>query len=129
MKLVELQEADMYRDGGSFGALFLADDGGEYGLWLERSHMPDAAGLHHRWLFQYRTHSPPEGCTPVSSGGTDEAEILRLLDEFLRSPVLSSQAPKESLRRLRQMRKWIQKREACSSADVIENPYRGQTRG
>lgn len=128
MKLVELQEADIHRDGGSYSARFLADDGGEYGLWLERSRMPDAAGLHHRWLFQYRAHSPPDGCIPVVSGSADEAEILRLLDEFLRAPVLGADASTESLRRLRAMRKRIPKREVCSPEDVTEHPYPGQER-
>lgn len=36
LKLVELIEADIYRDGGSYGASFIADDDREYGLWLER---------------------------------------------------------------------------------------------
>jgi hypothetical protein len=42
MKLVTLLSADVYRDGGSFGAQFSTDDGLEYGLWLQRSSFPDA---------------------------------------------------------------------------------------
>jgi hypothetical protein len=123
MKLVELQQADIYRDGGSYGARFLADDAQEYGLWLQRSRMPDEAGIHDRWLFQYPAQTPPDGCIPVVSGSADEAEILRLLDEFLQTPVLGWRASAESLSQLREMRKRIPMREACSPDNVLGHPY------
>jgi hypothetical protein len=127
MRLVELIEADIYRDGGSYGARFLADDGAEYGLWLERSGMPDAAGLHHRWLFEFRGPKLPDACVPVVSGSDEEAAILSRLDDFLAAPsVRGTQDGPDSpylLRRLRQLRRYICQREPTSAADLRQNGF------
>jgi hypothetical protein len=84
--LLQLLEADIHRDGGSYGALFSTDEGPEYGLWLQRSGMPDEKGLHHRWLFEYRGVDRPANAIPVVTGSDEEQEINARIQEFLARP-------------------------------------------
>ena len=127
MKLVELIEADIYRDGGSYGASFIADDDREYGLWLERSRMPDGAGLHHRWLFEYRGSERPNDCVPVVTGSDEERALFDRLDEFLRAPIvrLTSHSPDPSnrLRRLGELRDYAARREPSFPADLRQQGF------
>jgi hypothetical protein len=118
MRLVELVIADMHLDGGSYGARFSTDDGEEYGLWLQCSRMPNAKGLHHRWLFEYRGAKRTPDCLPVVSGSQQEHELLARLDEFLDAPKASAIAEHSSLQRLAEMRDYIVRREPCSFEDV-----------
>ena len=53
MNLTRLAFADVYRDGGSYEARFETEDARGFGLWLQRSAMPDLEGRHHRWLYAY----------------------------------------------------------------------------
>lgn len=127
MRLVELLEADICRDGGSYEARFLADDGEEYGLWLECSRAPAAAGLHHRWLFEYRGSLRPVSCVPVVAGSEQERALLLRLDAFLEAPVvrIAGEAPVSDhrLQRLRELRDFAVRREPCLPAATQQHGF------
>jgi hypothetical protein len=86
MKLVKLLWADIFRDGGSYGAEFSTDEDLSYSLFLQRSRMPDEEGLHHRWLFEYRGSfsERPENCLPVLAASVQEQQIIERLKIFLK---------------------------------------------
>lgn len=119
MRLVGLDYCDVHLDGGSYSASWLTDDEQEYGLWLQRSRMPDDAGFHHRWLFEYRGERRAPDCPPVVSGSQQEQELLARLDEFLREPKVTPTpiGTHCSLRRLLEMHGYIVRREPCSLKD------------
>ena len=127
MGFVGLIEADVYRDGGSYGASFLGDDGLEYGLWLERSRPPDAAGLHHRWLFEYRGPVRPDDCVPVVTGSIEEQELLARIDEFLllHSVEFTLRVPDaaHNLQRLRELRDYAARRDPCFPSDLRQRGF------
>jgi len=77
MMATKLIFADIYRDGGSYGASFETDNGLTYNIFLQRSKMPDADGLHHRWLFEYFGDNRPQGCLPVVTGSEEEKALLK----------------------------------------------------
>lgn len=120
MKIVELLWADIYRDGGSYEARFSTQDGLGYGLWLQRSTMPDAKGTHHRWLFEYRGDKRPTGCVPVITGSDEEHELVRRLNAYLEATNSLPQNRENVyfLRRLREMRDYILCREPCFPSDL-----------
>jgi len=73
---MRLVTADVYRDGGSYGARFSGDDGTIYTLWLQRSAMPDEAGRHHRDLFLYAGEFRPFDCKPIPFHSNEECSIV-----------------------------------------------------
>ena len=123
MKLTKLTFADIYRDGGSYGASFDTDGGRAYNIWLARSGSPDSEGLHHRWLFEYFGDEPPRNCLPVVTGSTEEQALLARLREFLAAESVQSAAglvPSENrkLDRLKELVGYIERREPCFPFDV-----------
>ena len=121
MKLTRLVFADIYRDGGSYGASFETDDGLTYNVFLQRSKMPDSEGLHHRWLFQYYGKERPEGCLPVVTGSQEERAVLGLLRDFMASrTAASATAPHENecTNRLNELVDYIERREPCFPFDL-----------
>jgi hypothetical protein len=118
LKLARLIFADIYRDGGSYKASFETDGGLTYNVFLQRSKMPDSAGLHHRWLFQHFGEELPEGCLPVVTGSKEETALLGLLRDFMASRTLeavSTTAPQENegTHRLTELVYYIERREPC----------------
>jgi hypothetical protein len=141
MKLIDVVDVDIYRDGGSYEATFTTDDGVGYGLFLEQSRMPDNEGLHHRWLFEYRGLVRPKGrpaergapitwrdfrsrrfsgCVAVVSGSAEEEALMRRLDEFLNLNASVSDLTSSKMGRLRELVYYIVRRERCSLADLHE---------
>jgi len=124
MRLLTLIEADIYRDGGSYGALFVGEDCLEYGLWLERSRMPDVEGLHHRWLFEYRGSKLPAERVPIVTGSIEEQRLIRRIQAFLAQdfPVLAPASWHQGydirLERLKEMLHYIIRREPCFLYDL-----------
>jgi len=120
MTLTRLTFVDFYRDGGSYEARFDTADAGGFGLWLQRSAMPDAHGLHHRWLFAYRGRVKPADAIPVITGSDEERIILGALETFLARNEhgdLTGDAA-ASLDRLRKMIGYIRVREPCFPSDL-----------
>jgi hypothetical protein len=120
MTLTRLTFVDVYRDGGSYGAQFATEDGVGFGLWLQRSRMPDAHGPYHRWLFAFPGHVKPSNAVPVVTGSEEERGILSALDEFLahsNAQHLTADA-EASLAKLRQMVRYIRVREPCLPSDL-----------
>jgi hypothetical protein len=87
LQFKRLQFADVIRDGGSYVAIFETDAGKEFGLWLQRSRMPDENGRHHRRLFAYHGTEKPLDSIPMLTGSDDEALLLESLGTFLCAPV------------------------------------------
>lgn len=126
MKLVELLWADIFRDGGSYGAEFLTDEDLSYSLFLQRSRMPDEKGLHHRWLYEYRGSEKPENCIPVITGSIEEQQIISRLESFLKAnpnPDDDSQPGSNQywLERLEELLHYVSLREPCFANDVRAN--------
>jgi hypothetical protein len=121
MKLTKLNSADIYRDGGSYGASFETDNGRTYNVWLQRSKMPDSDGLHHRWLFEYFGADRPRGCLPIVTGSADENALLGRLKNFLASSAheLFSSSEHANLGRLTELVHYIERREPCFPSDLI----------
>ena len=121
MMATKLIFADIYRDGGSYGASFETDNGLTYNIFLQRSKMPDADGLHHRWLFEYFGDNRPQGCLPVVTGSEEEKALLNRLKDFLGSCTLglASSSEHESLDRLKELVHYIERREPCFSSDLV----------
>ena len=128
MKLIKLLWADIFRDGGSYGAEFSTDEDSNYNLFLQCSRMPDENGLHHRWLFEYRgsSYEVPENCLPVLSGSNEEQQIIERLKSFLKT---ISKFEDEDIynsdnyrrRQLEKLLHYIPLREPCFSSDVKAN--------
>ena len=125
MKLVKLLWADIFRDGGSYGAEFSTDEDANYSIFLERSRMPNGKGLHHRWLFKHRGSFPehPENGISVVTGSIEEQEITNCLKCFLEaSPKLTKENQDNSdnyhLERLEELLYYIPLRESCLANDV-----------
>ena len=109
MKLVI---ADIIRDGGSYEAIFERDDGSLYCVDLVCSRMPDAAGLHHRWLI--------ENGDAIPTGSKAESDLIDRLNSYLVCHQ-GSTASSESTQNLEQLKKliyYIGRRECCSTEDV-----------
>jgi hypothetical protein len=108
MNLLHLLSADIYRDGGSYGARFSGSDGLTYTLWLQRSAMPDKGGLHHRSLFLYAGETRPSGCKPIDFHSAEEHSIVQAIEDILaaieanneRTGVPSSTGDVEHLRKM-----------------------------
>jgi hypothetical protein len=98
MMLTKLILADICRDGGSYVADFETDNGLTYSIFLQCSKMPDADGLHHRWLFEYFGDNRPQGCLPVVTGSREEKGLLDRLQDFLGS----GGTGKDGIKRVRQ---------------------------
>jgi hypothetical protein len=86
--------------------------------------MPDAAGLHHRWLFEYRGSQCPNDCVPIITGSDEEQAFFERLDEFLELLSLLPPRGDSALRllRLRELRAYAAHREPCFPGDL---PRRG----
>jgi hypothetical protein len=104
-----LISVDVFRDGGSYEARFEADEGGLVALWLQRSAMPDATGLHHRELFIHEAGRPLANPLPLITGSSEEQDLLRRLAEFVAQRGYACE--KRKLARLEQMIIYIQRRE------------------
>ncbi|WP_316182924.1 hypothetical protein [Bradyrhizobium sp. SZCCHNRI1009] len=108
--LARLISVEIFRDGGSYEARFETEDGSLVALWLQRSAMPDAAGLHHRELFVHDDRQPVAGPQPLTTGSREEQDLLHRLSAFV-----VSQADRSGdtgvLARLRQMIAYIERRE------------------
>lgn len=89
VKLLQLIEADIYRDGGSYGARFETDENIDYCLWLQCLQMSNDEGLQHRDLFEYRGTERPDNCSPVTLGSEADQQIILRIQEFLAHPQLS----------------------------------------
>lgn len=127
MKLVKLLWADIFRDGGSYGAEFSTDEETNYSIFLECSPMPANEGLHHRWLFAYRDSfsERPENGFPVTTGSIEEQELVNRLKRFLEAigkfkDEDENQYNSESyrLKRLEELLHYISLREPCFDYDV-----------
>jgi hypothetical protein len=119
-RLTKLDFADIYRDGGSYGASFEANSGLVYSIWLQRSKMPDGDGLHHRWLFEFLGSGRPEGCLPVVTGSQQEMALLNRLKEFLASCVIAPVASERAnFDRLAELMHYIERREPCLPSDLV----------
>jgi hypothetical protein len=119
MRFIELITADIHRDGGSYEAIFKTDEGGEHGVWLQRSAMPHAGGLHHRWLFEYPGREQPEGCLPIVTGSDQERDLVRRISELLSGHEGAAPSSREDARRrLEEMLSYIRVREPCFPADL-----------
>jgi hypothetical protein len=120
MKLTRLIFADIYRDGGSYGASFETDNGLTYNVLLQRSRMPDGEGLHHRWLFQYFGNERPEDCLPVVTGSKEEGVLLGLLSAFMASRTMeaASATTPPGTNRLKELVHYIERREPCFPFDL-----------
>jgi hypothetical protein len=119
MKLAKLTFADIYRDGGSYRASFETDDGRAYTIWLQRSRMPDAEGLHHRWLFAYFGSARPEDAPPVVTGSEEERALLAHLCAFIAAAAgTAAEPPAAELTRVRELVAYIRRREPCLPADL-----------
>src|SRR5215469_3264413 len=114
VNFTHLKFADVYRDGGSYGATLETDTGKEFSIWLQRSRMPDANGLHHRWLFAYEGREKPSDAVPVLTGSDRERDLLQALDRFMGS----SREGNRSIERLREMIGYIRTREPCLPHDL-----------
>ena len=125
MKLIELLWADIFRDGGSYGAEFSTDENLNYSVFLERSRMNDKAGLHHRWLFEYRAEfsERPENGLPVITGSLEEQQLINRLESFLdvnpKSEIEGQYGSRNyHLRQLEELLRYISLREPCFPGDV-----------
>ena len=128
VKLTRLIYADIYRDGGSYGASFETGEGFIYSVWLECSRMPDGEGLHHRWLFQYFGNERPKDCLPVVTGSEEERALLGRLHSFLTAQALEVVSPPASfedkcLVRLKELVSYIERREPCFPFDLIGRQF------
>jgi hypothetical protein len=121
MELRALLGADIYRDGGSFRAVFETDEGQEYGLWLQRSAFPDASGLHHRWLFEFSGRNKPDGAIPIVTGSDDEKRIVAMLERFLAEAQANTERSDQEGRangQLVRMLEHIRRRDPCFPSDL-----------
>lgn len=90
--LKHLNTCDVYRDGGSYGAIFTTADGEVYRLWLERHPLifeTNYSGPRHHYLFEnWDWNLPPseDRGFPVVSGSAEEQGILDRLVAFIQSP-------------------------------------------
>jgi hypothetical protein len=117
LELRTLLYADILRDGGSFEASFATDDGPEYGLLLQRSAAPDARGVHHRWLFEFRGPQKPLDAIPVVTGSPEEQRIIGRLVGFLAAAGDSAACAAATIR-LGEMLEHIRRRELSVPADL-----------
>lgn len=123
MKLVKLLWADIFRDGGSYGAEFSTDEHLSYSVFLERSRMPDEEGLHHRWLYEYRGSERPENCLPIITGSVEEQQLINRLDCFFKAnpkPNDEDQYDSDNYRlgQLEKLLHYIPLREPCFASDI-----------
>ncbi|MGY3448753.1 hypothetical protein [Bradyrhizobium sp. USDA 4353] len=81
--LARLISLDIFRDGGSYEARFATKDDRLIALWLQRSAMPDAGGLHHRELFLYEEGSPVPDPQLLITTSSEERDLLRRLADFV----------------------------------------------
>ena len=119
MKLIELNFADLYRDGGSYRASFQTDNDLTYNVWLQRSKVPDEEGLHHRWLYEYVGSHRPRNCLPVITGSVEERAILHRLKVFLAASRGTSSFDRTDLVRLDELVHHIERREPCLPSDLL----------
>ncbi|GLH81302.1 hypothetical protein SSBR45G_62110 [Bradyrhizobium sp. SSBR45G] len=107
--LARLMSVDVFRDGGSYEARFATKDGRLMALWLQRSAMPDADGMHHRELFLHEDG----GFTPhprlLTTGSREEQDLLQRLADFVARR--GQDCDPDELARLRQMIACIERRE------------------
>lgn len=121
MTFEHLLSAEIYRDGGSYRAALRSTAGGKYELMLRRSRMPDAAGLHHRWLLVTEPGEPSNasGATrerAVVTGSEAERRLLEALRAFIANG--RGKASQHDWERLTEMVEYITVRESCSQAEA-----------
>lgn len=124
-ELVRLIYADVFRDGGSLGAAFEADDGRRYNVWLQCSRVPDADGPHHRWLFEYFGSSSPDNPLPVLTGSEEERALISRLNRFVERQHggLVTHPMTSPLERLQQLILGIERREPCFRSDLVNRRF------
>jgi hypothetical protein len=126
MNIRKLIEADIHRDGGSYGASFETDDDRIYSIWLQRSRMPDGGGPHHRWLFEYFGRARPSECLPVVTGSDQERALLARLKDFAELVAIcpsSDASHDDAIARLRELIHYIEHREPCFPSDLVGRSF------
>lgn len=126
MKLIKLIWADIFRDGGSYGAEFSTDENLTYNIFLKCSAEPDEKGLHHRWLFEYRGSEIPKDCLPIITGSIEEQQIIARLKYFLKTNPKPDEenlhdADNYRMKMLEKLFYYIPLREPCFPGDVKTN--------
>lgn len=130
-RLAVLRGCDIWRDGGSYSAVFTTAAGEPYKLWLEAHPSavlaPDSLPRH-RFLFEgwgdYDMPAPDlRHGVPVLTGSHDEQDLIRQLEAFLASPVVdipfAHRSPVEHyLSTLRDMADSIPLRAPCFAGDI-----------
>lgn len=124
-ELERLISADVIRDGGSIEAVFETADGRLYNIYLQRSKMPDAEGLHHRWLFEYFGSESPDNPLPIVTGSEEERALISRLSHFAKQQLVDPAAhPKGSpLWWLQRLIDYIEHREPCFPADLSNQRF------
>ena len=109
---MELQSADIYRDGGSLTVDFLRSDGGPLSILLEVTRVP-APGEQRCFGHLHVGSEIQSACEPssiVSKGSDQERELISALDEWLANPKVSRHATPSALSRVRELRAHIHER-------------------
>ncbi len=129
-ELAIMRGCDIWRDGGSYSALFTTRAGEPYKLWLEihpsmvfqRQSMPRHRFLYEGWDYDQPASDLARGI-PVITGSADELDIIAQLEAFLAAPVVdvpfAHKTPKEHfLSTLRELAAAIPLRAPCFDGDV-----------
>lgn len=129
-ELASLRGCDIWRDGGSYSALFTTRAGEPYKLWLEAhpsmvfqpESLPRHRFLYEGWDYDQPAPDLARGI-PVLTGSADELDIIAQLKAFLEAPVVdvpfAHNTPNEQfLSTLRELAAAIPLRAPCFAGDV-----------
>jgi hypothetical protein len=130
-KLAVLCGCDIYRDGGSYSAVFTTTGGEAYKLWLEvfpsallgSDTNPRHRGLFEGWGDYDRPAEELRRGFPILTGSAEERDIIHQLEAFLSNPTVdvpfAHRCNKEHyLSTLRAMTAAITRRAPCFPGDV-----------
>ena len=130
-ELAILRGCYIWRDGGSYSALFTTRAGEPYKLWLEihpsvvfqPESLPRHRFLYEGWDYDQPAPDLARGI-PILTGSLDELDIIAQLDAFLAAPVVdipfAHKTPKEHfLPPLQELAAAIPLRAACFAGDVL----------
>lgn len=109
-RILSLQFADIFRDGGSYEAGFVTEDGMRFVIYLETyPKSPVRGSLRHGRLFTYTGDEMPEDAVPLPKDGKEERELVQELEAFLQAPTFSPELrdPSRALQRLTEMTGYI----------------------